>query len=252
MLNPFFVPGNVVRSQAEITDTVTLSKLAAVVGLSKYMAGCLALRLLGSDPGALDRPVTESLFMRFYESELREADPVARVWAVLMPKDADRDYLEPDDFVPFVQELVLRHPGLKFLEATPEFQQRYVETVVVRMFYGAARGHHTRITRREFRHSDLVPAMLLVDSENDINKLLRYFSCVWLAVCVLCFVCVVCVCCGVCLCVCCVVCVVLCVLHVCVACVCCMCALCALCALCAYVFVLPPSAIFDFDITPAP
>jgi serine/threonine-protein phosphatase 2A regulatory subunit B'' len=46
-----------------------------------------------------------------------------------------RSYLTRDDFRPIVQEIVNRHPGLEFLESTPEFQLRYGMTMVSLLLY---------------------------------------------------------------------------------------------------------------------
>lgn len=34
-------------------------------------------------------------------------------------------FLEQDDFKPLLKELLATHPGLEFLQTTPEFQERY-------------------------------------------------------------------------------------------------------------------------------
>jgi len=48
--------------------------------------------------------------------------------------------------------------------------------VVYRIFYTVNRKGDRRITLRELKRSDLLEAMLLVDAEEDINKVLKYFS----------------------------------------------------------------------------
>lgn len=47
---------------------------------------------------------------------------------------------------------------------------------VTRIFYSVNRCHDGRITSRQIRRSDLVAAFQLVDEEEDINKVTRYFS----------------------------------------------------------------------------
>ena len=42
-------------------------------------------------------------------------------------KQPDNDYVERDDFAPFLHELLKYHPGLEFLGGTPEFQEKYGE-----------------------------------------------------------------------------------------------------------------------------
>lgn len=45
-----------------------------------------------------------------------------------------------------------------------------------RIFYAVNRKGDRRLSLRELKRSDLVEAMLQVDAEEDINKILRYFS----------------------------------------------------------------------------
>ena len=40
-----------------------------------------------------------------------------------------KDYMVPEDFKPLFHYLLESHPGLEFLKATPEFQERYADTV---------------------------------------------------------------------------------------------------------------------------
>jgi serine/threonine-protein phosphatase 2A regulatory subunit B'' len=47
----------------------------------------------------------------------------SQVFTIL--KQPDHNYLVQDDFKPVLQELLATHPGLEFLQGTPEFQDRY-------------------------------------------------------------------------------------------------------------------------------
>ncbi|GJN20857.1 hypothetical protein PR202_gb08286 [Eleusine coracana subsp. coracana] len=85
-------------------------------------------------------------------------------------------YLTQDDFKPVLKELLASHPGLEFLQGTPEFQERYAETVIYRIFYSINRSGNGHLTLRELKHGNLVSALQQLDEEEDINKVLRYFS----------------------------------------------------------------------------
>ena len=80
------------------------------------------------------------------------------------------------DFLPVLNDLVARHPGLEFLSETPEFQERYAETVIHRIFYGVNRSDTGKMTLRELGKSDLLEAMAMADDEEDINRVVKYFS----------------------------------------------------------------------------
>lgn len=44
-------------------------------------------------------------------------------------------FLEPQDLMQIMEELLFSHPGLEFLKDAAEFQDKYSLTVVVRIFY---------------------------------------------------------------------------------------------------------------------
>merc|ERR1719158_1694562 len=83
------------------------------------------------------RSVDFSSFMGFWEKNLKEKPVVEQVFCVL--KKPRKHFLERDDFVVLLDETLERHPGLDFLKATPEFQERYTETVIERIFYDCDR-----------------------------------------------------------------------------------------------------------------
>ncbi|CAN1765712.1 Serine/threonine protein phosphatase 2A regulatory subunit B''beta [Linum perenne] len=80
------------------------------------------------------------------------------------------------DFRPVLREILATHPGLEFLQSTPEFQERYAETVIYRIFHYVNRSGTGHLTLKELKRSNLVAAMHQVEEEEDINKVLRYFS----------------------------------------------------------------------------
>ncbi|XP_022138599.1 probable serine/threonine protein phosphatase 2A regulatory subunit B''delta [Momordica charantia] len=107
-------------------------------------------------------------------SNMLTRDLATQVYTIL--KEPERNYLVQDDFKPVLQELLATHPGLEFLQSTPEFQERYAETVIYRIFYYINRSGNSRITLRELKRGNLIAAMQHVDEEEDINKVLKYFS----------------------------------------------------------------------------
>lgn len=84
--------------------------------------------------------------------------------------------LEPEDFVPLVQDVVDTHPGLSFLKEATEFHSRYVHTVIARIFYCVNRSWSGRITIPELRRSNLLQVIQLLEDEEDINQVTQYFS----------------------------------------------------------------------------
>ncbi|GJM90471.1 hypothetical protein PR202_ga06752 [Eleusine coracana subsp. coracana] len=75
-----------------------------------------------------------------------------------------------EDFKPVLRDLLDNHPGLEFLKSTPEFQERYCKLSLP--CYNTC-GH---LTLRELKRGNLLSALRHADDEEDINKVLRYFS----------------------------------------------------------------------------
>ena len=74
-----------------------------------------------------------------------------------------------EDFKPLFKHLLDTHPGLEFLQATPEFQDRYADTVVMRIFFILDSNDDGKITWRDFKLSNLFDVFMQVSNENDIN-----------------------------------------------------------------------------------
>ncbi|CAL9146839.1 unnamed protein product [Musa hybrid cultivar] len=119
--------------------------------------------------------VSRDAFVEYWiNSNMMTKDIATQIFTIL--KQADRKYLTQEDFKPVLRELLATHPGLEFLQGTPEFQERYAETVIYRIFYYMNRSGNGQITLRELKRGDLIAAMQHADEEEDINKVLRYFS----------------------------------------------------------------------------
>ena len=67
--------------------------------------------------------------------------------------------------------MLATHPGLEFLQATPEFQDRYADTVIMRIFFSLDVNDDGKITYRDFKNSNLFNVLMTVSKEDDINKI---------------------------------------------------------------------------------
>lgn len=65
---------------------------------------------------------------------------------------------------------------LLVLQETAEFQERYAHTVVYRMLYMLDRTEKGVLTLADLKRGSLAAAMSQLDTEEDINKVLRFFS----------------------------------------------------------------------------
>ncbi|XP_073216341.1 serine/threonine-protein phosphatase 2A regulatory subunit B'' subunit alpha isoform X2 [Lepidochelys kempii] len=86
------------------------------------------------------------------------------------------NYLEQEDFIPLLQDVVETHPGLTFLKDAPEFHSRYITTVIQRIFYMVNRSWSGKITLMEMRKSNFLQTLALLEEEDDINQITDYFS----------------------------------------------------------------------------
>lgn len=123
----------------------------------------------------------------YYEKFMAKVTPERRMFEALLgcgkqPSSSvaaggqpPRDYLTRQDFVPFVETLLDSHPGLAFLKET-DFQAKYLEVVVIRIFFELDSRDVGRITYEQFARSQLPAAIRQVDATEDINSVLAFFS----------------------------------------------------------------------------
>ncbi|OMJ71500.1 hypothetical protein SteCoe_30282 [Stentor coeruleus] len=137
-------------------------------GLPKYLNQKLFTNAGGGET------LSKSQFIKYWKSELEPKTPFERFFTVI--KKPNKQYIDRDDFRPILKILMDSHPGLDFLKATPEFQERYADTVIERIFYSVDANDDGKITMRELKRSNLYDICLAVDEEEDINKIRDYFS----------------------------------------------------------------------------
>mmetsp|Transcript_5146 Transcript_5146/g.14795 ORF Transcript_5146/g.14795 Transcript_5146/m.14795 type:complete len:540 (-) Transcript_5146:595-2214(-) len=101
-------------------------------------------------------------------------DPHTRMMEVLAQKGASA--VTQADLKSMMAGILLSHPGLEFLQDTPEFQDRYAETVIYRIFYALDRCGAGRLSLRDLKRGDLLGTLQMLDEEEDINKVLNFFS----------------------------------------------------------------------------
>lgn len=99
-----------------------------------------------------------------------------RVARVLEDLSTLRAHLQAEDFKAYLLTLVCYHPSLQVLAQAPEFQVRYIDTVIYRIFYDLDRFDRDCISFGEFMVSALLDAFREVDASEDISNVLLYFS----------------------------------------------------------------------------
>ncbi|PKU73946.1 serine/threonine protein phosphatase 2A regulatory subunit B''beta isoform X1 [Dendrobium catenatum] len=153
----------------QIHEFKTVTK--EICKLPTFFSSVLFRKIDAEGTGFVKRDAFVAYWMN---SNMMTMDTAAQVFNIL--KHSDRSYLIQEDFKPILRELLATHPGLEFLQGTPEFQDRYAETVIYRIFYYVNRSGNGHLTLRELKRGNLIAAMQHADEEEDINKVLRYFS----------------------------------------------------------------------------
>jgi len=90
-------------------------------------------------------------------------------------KSPNRDYIVKDDFKPILQTLMKENSSLIFLKEYPTYQQKYIETVIARIFYMNDSNDDGKITFNDFEKSDLFEIIQKIYN-SDVNKIRQYFS----------------------------------------------------------------------------
>jgi len=141
-----------------------------VLELPSFLAPAAYARLDNKGRGV----VTKAQFLEWWRPVLAEVEPAERMFHIL--RQPGNQFLMQSDFAGLLKTVLTTHPGLEFLQDTPEFQDRYMETVIYRIFYTVNRAQDGRISLKELQRSNLLDALRQADEEEDINKVLAYFS----------------------------------------------------------------------------
>ncbi|XP_061647361.1 serine/threonine-protein phosphatase 2A regulatory subunit B'' subunit beta isoform X2 [Phyllopteryx taeniolatus] len=114
-------------------------------------------------------------FVAMWRKTLQTCHDAAAKFVHLLAKPGC-NYLEQDDFIPFLQDVVNSHAGLAFLKEASDFHSRYITTVIQRIFYTVNRSWNGKITCSELRKSNFLQNVALLELEEDVNQLTEFFS----------------------------------------------------------------------------
>lgn len=100
-----------------VADTISLTQSSAQC-LKCFQISGLCNNRLGNKPYSTEEAVDQSGMVVWVQ-----VDPVRRMFDILRKEDCR--YVAPDDLKSMMAGILLSHPGLEFLQETPEFQDRY-------------------------------------------------------------------------------------------------------------------------------
>mmetsp|Transcript_138708 Transcript_138708/g.386803 ORF Transcript_138708/g.386803 Transcript_138708/m.386803 type:complete len:583 (+) Transcript_138708:43-1791(+) len=121
-------------------------------------------------------PITEQMVVGWAQGNIQPDDLVLSFFYVV--KKEHNDWIEREDFSIFLTAILLTHPGLDFLRETQEFQDRYADTVISRIFFVYDRKDVGRIhlnCLRRYKPSVIETWKQLADHD-DIKMVRDYFS----------------------------------------------------------------------------
>ncbi|WBY58754.1 phosphatase 2A regulatory subunit-related protein [Plasmodium yoelii yoelii] len=90
--------------------------------------------------------------------------------------DINKDYLEFKDFDIYLREILKRNKSLHFLLEHSEFLERYIESVIVRIFYNIDINDTNKIYLNDFRKHTLAHIWCSLDDSIRVQHIKQYFS----------------------------------------------------------------------------
>ncbi|KFO82121.1 Serine/threonine-protein phosphatase 2A regulatory subunit B'' subunit alpha [Cuculus canorus] len=148
-----------------------MGKIAKICGCPLYWKA----PMFNASGGGRTGCVSVHSFVSLWRKILRNCHDDASRFTYFLAKPGC-DYLQQEDFIPLLQDVVETHPGLTFLKDAPEFHSRYITTVIQRIFYTVNRSWSGKITLTELRKSNFLQTLALLEEEDDINQITDYFS----------------------------------------------------------------------------
>ena len=131
-------------------------------------------------PSAVDSGLSFSRFMAYWSHLISTYFGLDAICFGILKDSGNSDphanYITPKDIELCVHDVTLNHPGLEFLSSLHVFQNRYVETVVTRLFYAKPRNWNKKMTLAEFRKSGFVASLQALEKIDDINWTQDVFS----------------------------------------------------------------------------
>ncbi|CAF95901.1 unnamed protein product, partial [Tetraodon nigroviridis] len=157
--------------EEEKADIYEMGKIAKACGCPLYWKAPMFFSAGGERTGF----VSVHSFVATWRKLLHSCHDDSSRFIYLLAKPGC-SYLEQEDLIPLLQDIVDTHPGLTFLKDAPEFHSRYITTVIQRIFYVVNRSWTGRITMTELRRSNFLQTLALLEEEDDINQITDYFS----------------------------------------------------------------------------
>jgi serine/threonine-protein phosphatase 2A regulatory subunit B'' len=117
--------------------------------------------------------LSENHFVNYWTDNLKSKSSNEALFFVM--KSEKTTFLSARDFAPFIREFTDTHPALAFLRSSPTFHQKYMETIIERIFY-VANAKTKKLTLKQFLTTDFLRVLRDVETQCDINQVSNYLS----------------------------------------------------------------------------
>jgi len=121
-------------------------------------------------------PITEQMLIQWCDGKVQHDDLVLTFFFII--KKEHNEWIEREDFTVFLLAILLTHPGLDFLRETQEFQDRYADTVISRIFFVYDRKDVGKIYLSSLRRykPSVIETWKQLAEHDDIKMVRDYFS----------------------------------------------------------------------------
>jgi Ca2+-binding EF-hand superfamily protein len=170
---------------AAVVQTAVRSLTTEAFGLPSVLAPVVASKIVRQPGNQLSLANVRS----FYDTSIARNSRPRRIFEALLGSNpqapaiergstlgARRNHLVKEDFALLLASLVEHHPGLGFLKEAVDFQSKYVDTVIHRIFFDCDPRDTGKITWEAFANAELPSAIELLAQTDEINHVLAYFS----------------------------------------------------------------------------
>ncbi|KAI9286129.1 hypothetical protein BC943DRAFT_359824 [Umbelopsis sp. AD052] len=112
--------------------------------------------------------VSQEIFMRCWSQISNDCIDDDEIMFNLLCK-VDRSYMSPEDLLPVLEDVVCNHPGLEFLADNVLFQERYIETVICRIYY-ENRCVSGKLSLSQFKRYNMGDLLARLERRIDLNS----------------------------------------------------------------------------------
>lgn len=178
LIPPFYVPKENKKETADIDsikdgDKITEEKLSSLLQSYCKLPKCFAHVLLKGPQKSQYDISTGKKLKQFWNKNMIGKDPNERFFRIVA---GDADCVVPAKLTPFVRRIVETHTSLEFLKGEDQFQEKFIDFIVMRCFYIMDSEMRGTVGLRQFRKMDLASSFYKAERMSDVNDSQHIFN----------------------------------------------------------------------------